>query len=122
MSNKKSKENYVIKSIYNVVIGQLNVVKVIKKNLPMRTSYQSKVFKKELYNEKVVELYAGQALLFQNSLMHRGDLNVSKKKVRYAATCFYHDVKLLNRKLKQHQNLSVFHEKFHKGIMELIDL
>ena len=52
--------------------------------------------KKELYNEKLVELYAGQAVLFQNSLMHRGDLNVSKKKVRYAIACFYHDVKLLN--------------------------
>ena len=46
----------------------------------MRTDYYAKVFKKKLYNEKLVELYAGQAVLFQNSLMHCGDLNVSKKK------------------------------------------
>ena len=64
----------------------------------MRTSYQSEVFKKELYNEKVVELYAGQALLFQNSLMHKGALNISRKKVRYVCVCFYHDVKLLDMK------------------------
>ena len=75
-----------------------NEQKVLKNNLKMRTDYYAKVFKKELYNEKLVELYAGQAVLFQNSLMHRGDLNVSKKKVRYAIACFYHDVKLLNRK------------------------
>ena len=75
-----------------------NEQKVIKKNLPMRTSYQSKVFKKELYNEKVVELYAGQALLFQNSLMHKGALNISRKKVRYVCGCFYHDVRLLEMK------------------------
>ena len=71
---------------------------VWKKNIPMRTSYQSTVFKKELYNEKVVELYAGQALLFQNSLMHKGALNISRKKVRYVCSCFYHDVKLLDMK------------------------
>jgi len=75
-----------------------NEQKVIKKNLPMRTSLQAEVFKKELYNEKEIELYAGQAILFQNSLMHKGSLNISKKKVRYVCGCFYHDVKLLDTK------------------------
>ena len=55
----------------------------------------------------------GQAVLFQNSLMHRGDLNVSKKKVRYAITCFYHDVKLLNRKFIKRD----FKEKEHVKVV-----
>lgn len=83
----------------NLVTSETNKEqKILKKNLPMRTNYYAKVFKKKLYNEKLVELHPGQAILFQNSLMHKGALNVSKKKVRYVATCFYHDAKLLDVK------------------------
>ena len=82
----------------------------------MRTKYDAKVFKKELYNERIVELYPGQALLFQNSLMHKGALNVSKNKVRYVVTCFYHDVslldiKFLNRDFKDKNVKSVYSNK-----------
>ena len=93
-----------------------NEQKILKKNLPMRTKYDAKVFKKELYTEKLVELYPGQALLFQNSLMHKGALNVLKNKVRYVVTCFYHDVKLLdikflNRDFKDKNVKSVYSNK-----------
>ena len=93
-----------------------NEQKVIKKNLPMRTSLQAKVFKKELYNEKEIELYASQAILFQNSLMHKGAFNISKKKVRYVCGCFYHDVKLLdikfiNRDFKDKKVKAVYSDK-----------
>ena len=75
-----------------------NEMKRLIGNVPMRSSISAKVFGHDLYKEKIIELNAGQALMFKNSLMHKGALNTSENKVRYVVSCFYHDVRLLEKK------------------------
>ena len=75
-----------------------NEMKRLIGNRPMRTSLKAKVYGHEKYREKLIELYPGQALVFHNSLMHKGEKNIFKKKVRYVCGCFYHDTNLLEKK------------------------
>lgn len=83
----------------NLITSETKNEKNLQKNkLPMRTNYNAIVFGKEKFKEKYVTLKLGQCLIFRNSLMHRGGLNRSKKKVRYAANTFYHNTYLLDNK------------------------
>jgi len=71
-----------------------NEKKFQKNKLPMRTDYDAIVHGKEKFQEKHITLNLGQCLIFKNSLMHKGMLNTSAKKVRYAANSFYHNADL----------------------------
>jgi len=72
----------------------VNEKKFQKNKLPMRTDYDAIVYGKEKFQEKHITLNLGQCLIFKNSLMHKGMLNTSAKKVRYAANSFYHNADL----------------------------
>ena len=89
-----------------------NEMKRLIGNVPMRTSIKAKVYGHELFNEKLIELYPGQALIFHQGLMHKGDINILKKKVRYVCGCFYHDVRSLEKKFINRD----FKDKNIKGI------
>jgi len=84
--------------LYNLKTSEtINEIELQKKGSPMRTNYEAVVYDKENFNEKLITLNLGQCVIFKNSLTHKGGLNKSKK-VRYAATAFYHDTFLLESK------------------------
>jgi len=76
----------------------VNEQKILKKNLPMRTNYNAVVYGKKKFKEKHITLKLGQCVIFKNSLMHKGGLNKSKNKIRFAANTFYHNTYLLDNK------------------------
>lgn len=64
----------------------------------MRTNYNAVVYGKKKFKEKHITLKLGQCVIFKNSLMHKGGLNKSKNKIRFAANTFYHNTYLLDNK------------------------
>ncbi len=56
-----------------------------------RTSYQNTKILNDKFKKKSIEMDIGDVLIFKKNLLHRSGL-AKNKSMRYACTCFYHDI------------------------------
>ena len=74
--------------------------KRLKKNLPIRAKFNSKIKLKGDFKKKVLLANLGEVILFKSSLLHKSCVNKSKTKMRYVLNTFYHDMSYKNWKYK----------------------
>ena len=64
-----------------------------KINAPIRASYKTKILDlPQKFKETHLTCKFGEGIIFNSMLMHKSGLNKSRNKMRYAMTCFYHDI------------------------------
>lgn len=68
----------------------------LRKNLPIRAKFDSKIKFKGKVKEKVITANLGEVVLFKSSLLHKSGINKSKSKMRYVLNTFYHDMSFKN--------------------------
>lgn len=56
-----------------------------------RSSYNNTFIIKDKFKKKSITMNVGEVLIFKKSLIHRSGL-AKKKSMRYACTCFYHNI------------------------------
>lgn len=64
-----------------------------KINAPIRASYDTKILDLvKNFKETHLTCRFGEGIIFNSMLMHKSGLNKTRNKMRYAMTCFYHDI------------------------------
>ena len=63
------------------------------RNAPIRASFDTRLLEhKKSFKKKYINCEFGEVVLFNAMLMHKSGLNLSKNKMRYVISCFFHNI------------------------------